>query len=151
MDNEVRDFFEALKLQRRDTQDMLDKYASKYEAGDRDFFKGRERAVWRCKRRGCLLLLVWNAPEGTLWFRPAYKLSHGLNLESSNAAGRANNTVDGHRHWKANLALFDQVRLFDEGGGISLECDHVHHFAVRDRIVAAVDASRPGKPTKMAV
>lgn len=151
MGNEARDFFESLELQRRDGRDLFEKYVTKYENGDRDFFKGSERAVWRCNGRGCLLLLVWDAPEGTLWLRPAYKLSQGLNLESSIPAGRSNNTVDGDRRWNANLAPFDQVRIFDEGGGISLECDHVHHFAVRERLVAAVDASTPGMPTKLAV
>lgn len=146
-DSEAREFFERLDLQRRDAQDLFDKYVPRYESGDRDFFKGSERAVWRCRKRGCLLLLVWDAPEGAIWFRPAYKLSRGLNLESSNPAGRANNTADGDRHWKANLAPFDQVRSYAAEGGISLECDHVHRYTTRDELVGAVDSSRPGIPS----
>lgn len=145
---EAQAFFQGLDAQRRELQDLFDKYVPRFENKDRDFFKGRERAIWRCKQRGCTLLLVWDAAEGTLWLRPAYKLSHGLNLESSNAAGREHNTIDGHRHWKANLAPFDQVRGYDPGGGISLECRHVHRYVDRDEMVSAVDSSRPGEPTK---
>lgn len=145
---EARAVIAGLAEQRRNLQDLLDKYVPRFESKYRDFFKGRERAIWRCKQRGCTLLLVWDAPEGTLWLRPAYKLSHGLNIESSSEAGRANNTLDGDRHWKANVAPFDQVRGYDPGGGLSLECRHVHRYVNRDELVAAVDNSRPGEPTK---
>lgn len=148
---DARDFFEGLEAQRRGLTDLYDKYVPMYESREKDFYKGRERAVWRCKRRGCLLLHVWDAPEGTVWYRPAYKLSPGLNLENSNAAGRANNTLDGDRRWKANLAPFDHVRMFDPNGGISLECDHVHHYLTARKMIWAVDSATRGKPTRVMI
>jgi hypothetical protein len=74
---------------------------------------------YRCPSR-CLLAEILKTPEGdTIVHTPGYKLSPTLNAATSSASGRAKNTRDGNRKWKART--FFTV----DSSNISLNCDHI--------------------------
>lgn len=150
-------FFDALEACHAEERRVESKYLAKLEAGEADFFKSFERVVYRCPKR-CLLLLVWDAPEGTLVYRPAYTLSRRLNADTSTAEGRAANTADGERRWKASISPYDSLKRMAGGdvgngftAGISLECRHAHTFVSASKIVEAVEGSRRGHAKRLMV
>lgn len=75
----------------------------------------------------CRLLDVVQTPTGLLLHVPRYKLSPGVNEESSNESGRAANTEDGDRHWRGHSFYADEAADL-----LTLTCDHV-----RDTIAVA--------------
>lgn len=99
---------------------------------------GRLRAhrllTYRCARR-CLLVDVLNFPQGVVFHTPGYKLSPSVNTDTSNASGRAKNTIDGARRWKAHT-YFAQ-----ECVNVTANCDHVQNLVLeKDEIQADLDA-----------
>lgn len=104
-----------------DRSDLADKTYAALEATGR---LAKQRALtYRCPSR-CLLLEVIPTRLGLLLHVPRYKLSPRLNAEASSAAGRAKNTEDGDRHWKAR-SFFEDTAL-----GLSVSCDHVRSVVV---------------------
>lgn len=73
--------------------------------------------VYRCPRRDALLE-VYRTPRGAILYFPAYKQSRRVNDESSSPEGRAANTVDGDRRWKAHAGMLHT------GFSYPLKCDH---------------------------
>ena len=85
------------------------------ESGD----AGKHRAVsFRCTQ-GCSMLEVYPTREGTLLYRPRYRLSEARSLEVSNAAGRAANTEDGIQKWN------DYAFFMPDDWRIGLLCKHL--------------------------
>ncbi|WP_404371008.1 hypothetical protein [Kytococcus sedentarius] len=89
--------------------------------------------VYRCADRGCTLLDVLQLPDpvGRFYYRPVYKLSPERNTGGSTPEGRARNTLDGDRRWKAAAM---------PGGdpiGYTLNCDHLDGIALRSERVEA--------------
>lgn len=77
-----------------------------------------QAVAYRCAARKCLLLDVVTTPLGVIVHRPAYRLSPSINAAGSNESGRAKNTTDGDRRWKAHT--FPRGQAMD----LSLHCDH---------------------------
>ena len=93
---------------------------------------------YRCPRR-CLLLDVaqFPAPVGVVLHTPGYKRSPTVNEATSTAAGRAANTVDGDRRWKAHTFLPEQAI------NVTLACDHVESVLLDlETVQADLDARR---------
>ncbi|WP_028655964.1 hypothetical protein [Nocardioides sp. J54] len=127
-----RDLLEAIR--RNDDRNALASRA--YEALSKTGSRADHRLlVYRCKQRGCLLLDVIQLPQGVVLHRPAYRRSPQRNEATSNAVGRAKNTTDGDRRWKANTAFASSW------GNAELVCDHIHDVVLEiEEIQAAVDA-----------
>lgn len=88
--------------------------------------KHHRMLTYRCKTRGCVLLDVLQlpAPVGMVFYQPNYKLSRSVNEAQSTPEGRARNTVDGDRRWKAR-AQVDGTPI-----NYSLVCDHLNNIAL---------------------
>jgi len=89
---------------------------------------------YRCPSR-CLLVDVLNLPQGVIFHVPAYKLSPQVNDAASSPEGRAKNTSDGQRRWKAHT-FFQEDCV-----NVSLNCDHVRQVVLEKvDIQKALDA-----------
>lgn len=89
--------------------------------------------VFRCQSR-CLLLAVYRTKGGVVVYLPAYKLSPAANAEHSTAAGRAENTTDGDRRWRAHSFFLEQAF-----GMMLLNCDHLlQHVLTGEEILDAL-------------
>jgi hypothetical protein len=110
---------------------------------------------YRCPR-GCLLLHVWSAPSGRLWYRPRHKLAPATAEAETVEAARAKRTEDGFRVWQSSGGNFDELLdFFDFNptyGGLAMNCDHVRNVTILcDRLAADAATASPGKPTRRAV
>ncbi|MFQ6483773.1 hypothetical protein [Brachybacterium epidermidis] len=95
----------------------------------------KHRAVaFRC-RKGCSMLEVYPTPRGVIVYRPRYRLSPTRNAEQSSAEGRAANTEDGDRRWKAHAGFLPTEW---EGWTMPLACDHAELSISADAISTAV-------------
>lgn len=94
-------------------------------------------AEYRCSD-GCLLLHLFQTPAGTAFYAPRYRLSPGVNAESSNESGRAANTEDGERKWKAHANLVSAAANFP------LNCDHVLNHVIDMPALS----NTPGNPVR---
>lgn len=89
------------------------------------------RMTYRCASHQCLLLDAIDAgPLGIVLHQSQYKYSETVNLAQSSAEGRAKNTVDGNRKWKARTYDIEQSALAKKFAGeqqmlLALSCDHV--------------------------
>lgn len=123
-----------------------------YEAASRRDIARVALSEYRCPR-GCLLLHVWNSPQGRLWYRPRYKLSPERTEADTVESARKKRTQDGYRAWQSSGGDFDELLDFFDfdpaSGGLSVNCDHVRNVQIRcDRLAADADAATPGKPTR---
>lgn len=106
--------------------------------------------TYKCAARECLLILVWRTPLGLAFIHPAYKLARGRNEELSNAAGRAANTSDGVRHWRAYGGLLDDLDGWEDTF-MNLVCDHVNINVSSETLLAEARSATPGNPTRRIV
>lgn len=84
--------------------------------------------TYRCGVRWCLLLHVVETPAGIIIHRPRYRLSPTLNEARSNGPGRAKNTEDGDRRWRAATFPIETSGLkpsLPGNVGLGLACDHI--------------------------
>lgn len=100
---------------------------------------------YRCRRHGCLLLRVFQTPEGPGVFRPAFRRSPEANA-SSHATARKEHTSDGDRRWVAAGELLD----VDPPTGLGVEwwtnCDHLLNAPIpSERINADLSSGTRGK------
>ena len=99
----------------------------------------QHRAVtFRCSR-GCSMLEVYPTPRGIVIYRPRYRLSPERNAAQSNAEGRAANTEDGNRRWKAHAGFLPTGW---EGWTMPLACDHSEGGVTPDEITSAVASGK---------
>lgn len=114
-----------------------------YRAG----VKGALLAEYRCRTKGCLLLHMWQAPNGIEFFAPAARVS-----EQYTSAGQLhwlgfNRDVDDKTGDRAGR--IDDVAELQAGGWLWLLCDHVKEAVwVRD-IRRDIASAEPGKPTRV--
>jgi len=90
---------------------------------------------YHCTTRHCLLLDVIQIPDQVVIHQPPYRLSPAVNTSTSNASGRAANTIDGERRWKA--------QTYDPSSAVNftLTCDHLHQVVVdKADVQADIDA-----------
>lgn len=88
----------------------------------------RADVTYRC-RRGCLLATVYQTAQGVVVHLPRHKYSPAYNEAVSNKDGRAKNTEDGGRRWKA------QTYFLDQAVNASVSCDHLlPHVLANERI-----------------
>lgn len=98
---------------------------------------------------GCLLLHIWQSPQGILFYKQGAKLSSTRNAAMSNESGRRRNTVDGDRDWRGYGGVLDDLRSWaDTAVGLPLQCAHVDTYAPAAAVLRDTDQSRPGNPTK---
>jgi hypothetical protein len=102
---------------------------------------------YRCPK-GCLLLHVWRSPAGLMFYQPPYKLSPSLNEVRSSPSGRAKNTLDGERRWRATAGVLDEYRGWGPDTTLGLNCHHLNHHEKTDALLEAADAATPGTPTR---
>jgi hypothetical protein len=106
-------------------------------------------AEYSCRTRGCLLLHVWNTPQGRCYYQPRYALSPEVNKAESVEAARQKRTSDGNHKWMARWGSLDELLEFcgeEPDLGIDLNCDHVRERITGRRLGAAVDGVTPGSP-----
>jgi|SRR5699024_2708576 len=99
--------------------------------------KSHRVVTYRCPQR-CMLLDVLNLPDplGVVVHIPRYRLSPGLNAQTSSADGRANNTEDGDNHWQGWTAPRAQVSRPE------LTCKHVMVPLEDEDLDAAISSRR---------
>ena len=104
---------------------------------------------YRCRTKGCLLLIAWRSPQGLLFYQPDYKLSPTMNTADSNESGRARNTLDGDRHWMPTAGSLDDFRGWGPTCALHMDCRHVRRPIPTDDLLAAAEAATPGntRPT----
>jgi hypothetical protein len=110
---------------------------------------------YRCPK-GCLLLHVWNTPDGRLYYQPRYQLSQSKAETDTVESARMKRTEDGFRVWKSRGGDFDELIDFfefdPEQGGLSMNCDHVREAVVLSgQLAAHARAATPGRPTRHTV
>lgn len=92
--------------------------------------------TYRFQRCRCAVLHVIQTPNGVLLGFPRNKLSQRVNLETSNEAGRANNTEDGKRRWKRHAGYFVSDL------NVELRCDHSRKTLNTNDIAAEIEAGQ---------
>jgi hypothetical protein len=105
---------------------------------------------YRCQARRCLLLIVWQTPGCRVFYQPPYRLAPGYNAEHSNDAGRAHNTLDGDRIWKAQAGVLDHRYRRIPGAtiGLELHCGHVSQVVPGHEVVDDAESATPGHPRR---
>lgn len=84
----------------------------------------RNRLVsYRCSK-GCLLLDVYQTPDGPAAYRPGFKYSPQAN-EATSPAARLTRTTDGDRRWVANADMVLSPPL-----SYLLACNHVQQLTL---------------------
>ena len=100
-----------------------------------------------CQARLCLLLSVFQSPEGLMVALPRYRKSPERNEAGSAPSARARRTVDGDRRWKPRVAPMEEFAdLLLPQLGVELNCDHLSLFRSGVDLLADVDRSKPGLP-----
>lgn len=114
-----------------------------YQAGVKDSLL----AEYRCRAKGCLLLRIWQSPNGPEFFAPSARVSD-------------QNTSAGQWHWLGfnrtdpnktgdRAGHLDSLASLQRGGWLWLLCDHVKEAVwVRD-IRQDIAGQTPGKPTRV--
>lgn len=114
-----------------------------YRAG----VKGALLAEYRCRTKGCLLLHIWQAPNGIEFFAPAARVSNRY-------------TSAGQWHWLGfnrggdnktgdRAGQLDDVARLQAGGWLWLLCEHVKEAVWLRDIRQDISDSQPGNPVKV--
>lgn len=104
---------------------------------------------YRC-RRGCRLARVIRLGDVTLMRTEPYKFGRGLNLDRTVEAARANNTLDGDRHWPGHTFDVDRLAEWGRRAGMDTNCRHQTSTVFAVDVLEAtrhVTPGHPGKPT----
>ncbi len=119
-------------------------------------------AEYRCHaKRGCLLLHVWQTPQGRFWYTPRYKLSPRLTESDTTESAREKRTDDGGR-WLPRAGSLDGlldffanesetdsgevvVTSYSDEGGLPVTCKHVRSTVAVAELAEAA-AAVPGQP-----
>lgn len=116
-----------------DPADVLARYDSMQEF-TRKFISHPQRrrylaATYVCHhRRQCVLMYVYDTPQGIIVHHPTHKPSPRRNLERSSAEGRAANTLDGDRRWKERAYFLEHSERFSSFAMV--DCHHVDQGTV---------------------
>ena len=101
-----------------------------------------------CRQRHCLLLTVFQSPDGLFVTLPRYRKSPERNAAGSVPSARAKRTVDGDRRWKPRVAPLDQFAdpLLPQLS-VELNCNHYSQALSGVALLADVNSGRPGAPS----
>lgn len=105
---------------------------------ERGEIKSHLAVTYRCPRL-CTLAQVLPTKAGIIVHRPGYKHSPKVNEATSNAAGRARNTLDGDRRWTADTFMLQ------DAANLVVNCDHVLDVIIDRETLVADAAARPGE------
>ena len=137
-----------------------------YQAMDNNALRQVLLAEYRCrtkKQEPCLLLHVWQAPQGRFWYTPRYKLSARLTKSDTAESAREKRTDDGGR-WLPRAGSLDDlleffanesetetgelvVTSYSDEGGLPVTCKHFRS-TVGVAALAEAAATVPGQPVK---
>lgn len=125
MSDPVRDLFAEVKMIDAEADRIYSALAATRKLNDHRIL------TYRCRARRCLLLDFVQVPGAVVVHSPAYRLSPSLNASTSNEDGRAKNTFDGDRRWKAHT--------YDARSALNfvLNCDHVRGIVLEKSAVQA--------------
>ncbi|CUR54664.1 hypothetical protein NOCA2210014 [metagenome] len=123
---------------------------SAYEAYDKKQLRRLLLAEWRCAR-GCLLIHVWQSPQGPLFYLPRYKQSRERNTERSVPSARAKNTLDGDRIWKPRAGELVALEEFGATVGMDIQCDHLDPQVFTGAELLGLISDTPGRPLRRVV
>lgn len=104
----------------------------------RGSLKDHRAVSYRCPKR-CLLVDVLTTAGGLIVHVPAYKLSPVVNEQSSSESGRATNTTDGDRRWKAHTFPVSAAI------NVTCTCDHLRNFVLDVSTIEADASARRGE------
>lgn len=124
-------------------EDSWREAVSHHEAGVKDVLL----AEYRCRERGCLLLRIWQSPNGPEFFAPSARVSD-------------QNTSAGQWHWlgfnrsDANktgdrAGRIEDLTTLQRGGWLWLLCGHVKEAVWVADMRRDYASSRPGQPAKV--
>lgn len=104
-------------------------------------------AEYRCRER-CLLLHIWQTPNGRFYYQPAYRLSPTVAEAETVQSARDKRTTDGYRRWRERAGSLDDLLDFVAPGGppvgLTLTCDHLREMVRAENLLR--DGVRPGEP-----
>ena len=97
---------------------------AEYRAMTPKVLKQKLLAEYRCRKKGCVLLHVWNTPTGRKYYQRAYGLPSSVAEAESVESARQTRTTDGYRKWVERAGAFDALLNFlvaaeDAGGGLA--------------------------------
>ncbi|WP_370499772.1 hypothetical protein NWT09_22170 [Mycolicibacterium sp. jd] len=124
-------------------EDSWQEAVAHYRAGVKDSML----AEYRCRVKGCLLLRVWNSPNGPEFFAPAARVS-----DQYTSAGqwhwlgfnRADTNKTGDR--AGRVAELASLQL---GGWLWLLCEHVKESVRTREILHDFAGVEPGNPARV--
>lgn len=110
-------------------------------------------AEYRCRER-CLLLHIWQTPQGRNYYQPPYRLSPTVTDSETVESARAKRTVDGSRRWRERAGSLDELIDFADGlepksVGLTVTCDHVRETVAAEELADTVAHATPGRPAKV--
>jgi len=108
---------------------------------------------YRCTNRpeSCLLLHVWQTPDGRMFYLPRHQLSTSKNTAETAELARAHRTEDGDRKWPARGGNFDDLLDFtraDPDVGLLLNCRHLRRAIPAAQIDTDCKEATPGRPKR---
>lgn len=133
-----------------DPADVLARYDSMQEFTHKFISHPQRRkylaATYVCHhRRQCVLMYVYDTPQGIIVHHPTHKPSPRRNLERSSAEGRAVNTLDGERRWKQRAYFLEHAEKFNPFAIV--DCHHVDQGRLSYAEVRAAATRRAGRIT----
>lgn len=112
-----------------------------HEAG----VKGALLAEYRCRKRGCLLLHVWQAPKGLEFFAPAARISDQF-ISAGQWHWLGFNREDEKKTGDRAGSLEEVSAVLQEGGWLWLLCEHVQESVWVSEIRRDAGGGHPGQP-----
>ncbi|MDQ1306119.1 MAG: hypothetical protein QG671_1951 [Actinomycetota bacterium] len=119
--------------------------AMRHHAVGMDELKKSLLAEYRCRKGGCLLLRVWNSPNGPEFYAPAARVSDRF-------------ATAGQLDWPA-FNRHSPERTGDRAGRLDdpviatqwlwLVCDHLKEAVWTSELRADIKGRRPGDPTRV--
>jgi len=101
--------------------------------------RGKRMRAFRCATGGCLLLDVFDTPEGLAVFHPAVRLSPDQN-DDTDLEARAERTSDGERRW------VEHADLLRDGVEYALTCEHALNWPIEGWAVRRESTPRNEDP-----
>jgi hypothetical protein len=101
---------------------------------------------------GCLLLHIWQSPQGRFFYRRRYTLSQSRSEAETSEAARISRTEDGDRKWPARGGDLDrELRFFGHKPStpwLEVQCKHHRRLLSNADIETLLDGAKPGRPTR---
>jgi hypothetical protein len=124
---------------------------AKYQAMTKPELRSVLVLEYRCghDRPGCLLLHVWNTPQGRLYYLPRYRLSPKTATTEVAESARRKRTEDGFRVLRSRAGSFDEILAdyaCEPDSGLPMNCEHLRNVNVMfERLAADAEQGQPGR------